>query len=69
MDFDVNTWRSLITVLSLVLFLGVIAWTMNRRRLPAFDEAAHLPFADEGPARAHNDTTDTTDDSQRSNKQ
>jgi len=66
MEFDVNTWRSLITVLSLVLFLGVIAWTMNRRRLPAFDEAAHLPFADEGPARADNNTTD---DAQRSNKQ
>ncbi|HJV70217.1 cbb3-type cytochrome oxidase subunit 3 [Ideonella sp.] len=66
MEFDVNTWRSLITVLSLVLFLGLIAWTMNRRRLPAFEEAAHLPFADEGPAWAGDDTTD---DSQRSNKQ
>ena len=46
MDFDVNTWRSGITVLSLLLFLALMAWTMNRRRQAAFDEAAQLPFAD-----------------------
>jgi cytochrome c oxidase cbb3-type subunit IV len=46
MDFDVNTWRSAITVLSLLLFLVLMAWTLNRRRQAAFDEAAQLPFAD-----------------------
>jgi cytochrome c oxidase cbb3-type subunit 4 len=66
MEFDVNTWRSFITLLSLVLFLGLMAWTMNKHRKSAFDEAANLPFVDEGPARADNDTPD---DAQRSNKQ
>jgi cytochrome c oxidase cbb3-type subunit 4 len=47
MDFDVNTWRSGITVLSLLLFLALMAWTLNRRRRTAFDEAAQLPFTDE----------------------
>ena len=47
MDFDVNTWRSGITVLSLLLFLALMAWTLNRRRQTAFDEAAQLPFTDE----------------------
>jgi cytochrome c oxidase cbb3-type subunit IV len=47
MDIDINTWRSLITVLSLLLFLGLMAWTLNRHRRQAFDEAALLPFADE----------------------
>jgi cytochrome c oxidase cbb3-type subunit IV len=46
MDLDVNTWRSGITVLSLLLFIALMAWTLNRRRQAAFDEAAHLPFAE-----------------------
>ncbi|WP_374569211.1 cbb3-type cytochrome oxidase subunit 3 [Ideonella sp.] len=50
MDFDVNTWRSGITVLSLLLFLALMAWTLSRHRRDAFDEAARLPFADEAPA-------------------
>ncbi|MGM9491274.1 cbb3-type cytochrome oxidase subunit 3 [Ideonella sp. YS5] len=66
MDFDVNTWRSFITVLSLGLFLGLMAWTLNRRRQSAFDEAANLPFSEEPgeePAGA------APLDAQRSNKQ
>lgn len=47
MEFDVNIWRSAITVVSLLLFLGLMAWVMNRRRSSAFAEAALLPFAEE----------------------
>jgi cytochrome c oxidase cbb3-type subunit IV len=46
MDVDINFWRSVVTLVSLVLFLALMVWTWNRRRLPAFDEAAHLPFMD-----------------------
>jgi cytochrome c oxidase cbb3-type subunit IV len=46
MDLDINFWRSVVTLVSLLLFLGLMAWTWNRRRLSAFDEAAHLPFLD-----------------------
>jgi cytochrome c oxidase cbb3-type subunit IV len=65
MEFDVNTWRSLITVASLLLFVGLMAWTMNGRRQSAFDEAAGLPFVDDSPAQAGNETLA---DAQRSNK-
>lgn len=47
MSMDVNTWRSLVTVLSLVLFVGLMAWTWNRHRKSAFEEAAQLPFLDD----------------------
>jgi len=54
---ELNTLRSLVTVLSFVLFLGIIAWTFARRRSVAFDEAAALPFLDDrsaAPQRALN---------------
>ena len=49
---DINTIRSLITVLSLVAFLGIVFWAWSPKRKPAFDEAANLPFDDDDvPAR------------------
>jgi cbb3-type cytochrome oxidase subunit 3 len=47
MEFDVNTWRSAITVVSLFLFLALMVWVMGRGRSGAFAEAAQLPFAPE----------------------
>ena len=45
---DINDLRSIVTVVSFVTFLGIVWWAYgvkaNRRR---FEEAAHLPFADE----------------------
>ena len=45
---DINDLRSIITVVSLLTFLGVVWWAYgvksNKKR---FDEAAMLPFADE----------------------
>jgi cytochrome c oxidase cbb3-type subunit IV len=46
MELDINFWRSVVTLISLVLFLGLMVWTWNRRRVAAFDEAAQLPFLD-----------------------
>ena len=43
---DINDIRAVITVLSLILFLGIVAWTWSSRRRSGFDEAARLPFAD-----------------------
>lgn len=43
---EINTLRSLVTVISLVLFLALVAWTWSRSRKAAFDEAAQLPFMD-----------------------
>jgi len=45
-DFVIDA-RGVITVLSLVSFLGIVFWAYSRRRADAFEEAANLPFADE----------------------
>jgi cytochrome c oxidase cbb3-type subunit 4 len=44
MEFDVNTLRSLATVVSFVTFIGIIAWAFARKNAPDFDKAANLPF-------------------------
>lgn len=53
MDFlDVNTMRSLTTVVSFAAFLAIIAWAFSRKNRQSFDDAAALPFADESAARS-----------------
>lgn len=44
---DLNTLRSLVTVISLLVFLGIVAWAWSRRNRERFDEAARLPLQDE----------------------
>lgn len=43
---DINDARALVTVLSLILFIGIVVWAWSSRRRSGFDEAARLPFAD-----------------------
>jgi cytochrome c oxidase cbb3-type subunit IV len=46
---DINDLRSIMTVLSLAVFLGIVWWAYGRANKARFDEAANLPFAeDEG---------------------
>ena len=47
MNMDINTLRSVVTVISLLAFLGIVAWAWSRRNRERFDEAARLPFQDE----------------------
>jgi cytochrome c oxidase cbb3-type subunit 4 len=44
---DTNDLRSAVTVLSLVIFLGIVWWAWSKRNQSGFDEAAQLPFKDE----------------------
>ncbi|TMU77229.1 MULTISPECIES: cbb3-type cytochrome oxidase subunit 3 [Hydrogenophaga] len=44
---DINTLRSVVTVISLLAFVGIVAWAWSRRNRERFDEAARLPFQDE----------------------
>jgi len=44
---DLNDLRSIVTVISLVTFLGIVAWAWSKRNQDRFDEAARLPFEDE----------------------
>jgi len=50
---DINDLRSLMTVFSLLTFLGIVWWAYglkgNKRN---FDEAAMLPFSEEAVDRA-----------------
>ena len=41
---DVNTLRSITTVLALVAFLGIVFWAWSKRRSADFEQAANLPF-------------------------
>ena len=44
---DINDLRSIVTVLSLVCFLGIVAWAWSRKNQADFDEAARLPLHDD----------------------
>jgi cytochrome c oxidase cbb3-type subunit 4 len=44
---DINLLRSIVTALSLVVFLGIVFWAYSRANRERFEEAAKLPFADE----------------------
>jgi cbb3-type cytochrome oxidase subunit 3 len=50
MNMDLNDVRSLVTLLGLSLFLGLMVWIWWPSRRDAFDAAAMLPFDGETPA-------------------
>ena len=39
--------RSIVTVICMLTFIGIVVWAYSARRKSDFDEAALLPFADE----------------------
>ena len=41
---DINTLRSIVTVLTFAVFIGICWWALSRRNQARFDEAAQLPF-------------------------
>jgi cytochrome c oxidase cbb3-type subunit 4 len=45
---DLNDLRSAITLASLLIFTGIVAWAWWPARRAEHDAAARLPFADEG---------------------
>ncbi len=50
---DFTTWlsdvRSVMTLVSLLTFIGIVYWAFVAHSKQDFDEAAMLPFADEEP--------------------
>jgi cytochrome c oxidase cbb3-type subunit IV len=44
---DVNDLRSTFTVLSLLTFVGIVAWAWARGNKESFEQAARLPLGDE----------------------
>ena len=47
MTMDINEFRILITVVSFVMFIGIVYWAMSSRQKTRFEEAANLPFLDD----------------------
>lgn len=41
---DINTLRSIATIMALVVFIGIVVWAWSGRNKERFDEAANLPF-------------------------
>ncbi|MDD5296645.1 MAG: cbb3-type cytochrome c oxidase subunit 3 [Rhodocyclaceae bacterium] len=39
-----NGMRSAVTVVSFLVFIGIVAWAYSSRRGKAYEEAANLPF-------------------------
>jgi cytochrome c oxidase cbb3-type subunit 4 len=44
MAMDINTLRSIVTVVTFLIFIGVVVWAWSSRNAKGFDEAAQLPF-------------------------
>jgi cytochrome c oxidase cbb3-type subunit 4 len=51
--FELNDLRIAVTLLSLFVFIGIVAWAMARGNRDRFAEAARLPFADEARDKAN----------------
>jgi len=45
---DVNDFRMGVTLLSFLLFAGIVRWALLSRNRRAFDEAQQLPFLETG---------------------
>ena len=41
---DINTLRSVATVVGFMTFVGIVWWAYSRKRTSDFSEAANLPF-------------------------
>jgi len=50
---DINTLRTVLTVVSFATFVGIVLWAYSGRTRRRFEEAARLPFTeDEGASAA-----------------
>ncbi|MFN9805441.1 MAG: cbb3-type cytochrome oxidase subunit 3 [Betaproteobacteria bacterium] len=44
---DINDFRSAVTVLAFVSFIGIVLWAYHAKSRRGFDEAAQLPLIDD----------------------
>ena len=50
---DINTLRSIITVVAFAVFIAICLWAYSDRSKAAFEQAARLPFDEEGEGIGH----------------
>ncbi len=55
-----NVGRSVITVLSFAMFLGIVAWAYSGRRSKGYEEAAKMPFEHDEELPSELNSTDAT---------
>ena len=48
---DINTLRSVATVVSFLTFIGIVWWACSKRQRAAFSEAERIPLDDDAPYR------------------
>ncbi|MCB1744939.1 MAG: cbb3-type cytochrome c oxidase subunit 3 [Gammaproteobacteria bacterium] len=48
---DVNELRTVLLVLCFLVFVGIVYWAYSPKSKRRFEEAANLPFADDGLAK------------------
>lgn len=48
---DIGTFRGVLTVILMLLFIGLVFWAYSRRRSDDFDAAARLPLDEDSPDR------------------
>ncbi len=53
---SINTMRTVVTVVSFLVFIGIVIWAWSARRKSQFDEAARLPLDDDRPQPTSNST-------------
>ena len=49
-DMDLNALRAAVTVCSLLVFVGIVAWAYARRNRERFEDLGALVLTDEAPA-------------------
>ena len=49
MDLNVNDLRSIMTVLTFLVFVGIVWWAYSGHRKTVYEEAARLPLDDDSP--------------------
>ena len=47
MTMELNELRTLITLLSFIVFAGIVFWAYSGKQKARFEEAANLPFIDD----------------------
>ncbi|MBL8511533.1 MAG: cbb3-type cytochrome c oxidase subunit 3 [Betaproteobacteria bacterium] len=46
---DINDIRATVTLISFLVFIGIVLWAWSGKQKQRFEEAANLPFADDPP--------------------
>jgi cytochrome c oxidase cbb3-type subunit 4 len=50
---DINIVREAVTVISFIIFIGILAWAYGKGSKPGFDQAAMIPFEEDDEPAGH----------------